>query len=172
VTFDDVAPGQNRIAFKVEGKGSLAYQVAADYYLPWSAVPPTREQDKLVDIQVQYDRTTLAVNDEVGVKVAVRLTKEGKARMTLVDLGVPPGFSVKTEDLDALVKAKTIARYELTGRQIIIYLEEFDSRRPVNFAYHLKAKFPLRAQTPSSTSYDYYNPSVAATQPPQQLVVR
>ena len=172
LTFDDVKPGANKIAFKVEGKGSFAYQVSAAYYLPWSFVPSTPEQDKLVDIQVRYDRTTLAVNDEVGVNVNVRLTKEGKARMTLVDLGIQPGFSVVTEDLDAAVKSKAIARYELTARQIIIYLEEFDSRKPVTFAYHLKAKFPLRAKTPSSTTYDYYNPSVNAAQAPVELTVK
>jgi hypothetical protein len=172
VTFDDVNPGANRIAFKLDGKGALAYQISAQYYLPWEAVPPTPEKDRLVDIQVSYDRTSLVVNDEVGVTARVQLTKQGKARMTLVDLGVPPGFSVVTEDLDAAVKAKTIARYELTGRQIIIYLEEFDSTRPVTLQYHLKAKFPLRAKTPASTTYDYYNPGTSGTQPPVQLTVR
>ena len=36
----------------------------------------------------------------------VRLTKAGTARMTLVDLGIPPGFTVQTEDLDAAVKVE------------------------------------------------------------------
>ncbi|MBI4789726.1 MAG: hypothetical protein HY782_22065 [Chloroflexi bacterium] len=172
VTFDDVSPGANRVSFKVEGKGSFAYQVTTSYYLPWSLVPPMAEKDKLVDIQVAYDRTTLAVDEQVGVNVRVTLTKAGTARMTLVDLGVPPGFTVMAEDFEALVKSKRIARYELAGRQIIIYLEEFSSKQPVTFAYHLKAKFPLRAQTPSSTTYDYYNPDVAGTQAPLQLTVR
>lgn len=172
VTFDDVNPGMNRIAFQVEGKGALAYQVSAHYYLPWQYVPPTPEAEKLVDIQVRYDRTTLAVNDEVRVTADVRLTKAGTARMTIVDLGIPPGFTVLTEDLDVAVRAKTIARYELTARQIIVYLEEFDSKKPITFTYRLKAKFPLRAQTPSSTTYDYYNPSVTATQVPTMLTVR
>ncbi|MCX7838973.1 MAG: hypothetical protein N2559_05900 [Anaerolineae bacterium] len=92
--------------------------------------------------------------------------------MTIVDLGIPPGFAVLTEDLDMAVRAKTIARYELTARQIIIYLEEFDSKKPITFTYRLKAKFPLRAQTPSSTTYDYYNPSVTATQAPTMLTVK
>lgn len=172
LTFDDVKAGANNLTFKVKGKGTFAYQVSKLYYLPWQFVAPTAEQDKLVDIQVSYDRTALAVNDRVGVDVTVRLLKAGKARMTLMDLGVPPGFTVVTEDLDALVRAKIISRYELTGRQIIVYLEEFTSAKPVAFAYRLTAKFPLRAQTPSSTAYDYYNPSVTAVQSPVQLVVR
>lgn len=172
VTFDDVNPGVNRISFQVEGKGALAYQVSAHYYLPWQYVPPTPEAEKLVDIQVRYDRTTLAVNDTVRVTADVRLTQAGTARMTIVDLGIPPGFGVVTEDLEMAVRAKTIARYELTARQIIIYLEEFDSKKPITFTYRLHAKFPLRAQTPSSTMYDYYNPSVTATQAPTMLTVK
>jgi hypothetical protein len=172
VTFDDVNPGTNRIVFKVDGQGTFAYQISSSYYLPWQAVPPTLEKDKLVDIQVSYDRTTLAVNDQVGVTALVRLTKAGTARMTLVDLGVPPGFTVVSDDLEAAVKARTIARYELTGRQIIIYLEEFTSAKPVTIRYHLQAKFPLRAKTPSSTTYDYYNPGVTGTQAPLQLTVK
>ncbi len=172
VTFDDVSPGANRLAFSVDGKGSLAYQVTSSYYIPWSSVPPTPEKDKLVDIQVSYDRTTLAVDEQVGVGVRVQLMKEGSARMTLVDLGVPPGFTVMTEDLDAAVKSRKISRYELTGRQIIIYLEEFTSKQPVTFTYHLKAKFPLRAQTPSSLTYDYYNPANSGIQAPTQLTVK
>lgn len=172
LTFDDIAPGTHRLAFTVDGRGALAYQVSAHYYLPWQYVPPTPEAEKLVDIQVRYDRTTLAVNDEVRVTATVRLTQEGTARMSIIDLGIPPGFTVLTEDLDTAVRAKIIARYELTARQIIIYLEEFDFKKPLTFTYRLKAKFPLRAQTPSSTMYDYYNPSVTATQAPTMLTVR
>jgi hypothetical protein len=79
---------------------------------------------------------------------------------------------VQAEDLEAAVRAKTIARYELTGRQIIVYLEEFSSQKPITLAYHLKARFPLRAQTPSSTTYDYYNPSASWVQAPTTLTVR
>ena len=52
----------------------------------------------LMDIQVDYDRTALAVNDVIEVGVRVELNK-GAARQAIVDLGIPPGFEVLTEDL-------------------------------------------------------------------------
>ena len=64
-----------------------------------------------------------------------------------------------------------IERYELTGRQIIVYISNLNSETPLTFNYHLLAKFPLRVQTPASSAYDYYNPGVAGEQPPQTLVV-
>jgi len=42
----------------------------------------------------------------------------------------------------------------------------------VEFTYHLKAKYPLRAQTPESAAYAYYNPEVRGTAKPQELMMK
>ncbi len=164
--------GANRVQIKfASGGGGLMYQVASSYYLPWDQVPPTPEADEVMTIDVGYDRTQLAVNDEVTVDVGVRLNKAGVVPMALIDLGVPPGFSVLTEDLGRLVEQGVISRYELTGRQIIIYLENLDYEAPLSFSYRLRARFPMRAQTPPSSAYDYYNPGDLTVQPPLEMVV-
>ena len=120
---------------------------------------------------MDYDRPALAVNDEVTVDVGVRLNQEGVVKMALIDLGVPPGFNVVAEDLGQLVEMGVIARYELTGRQIIIYLEDFSSGAPLTFNYRLRARFPMRAQTPPSSAYDYYNPSDLTVRAPLEVTV-
>ena len=98
------------------------------------------------------------------------------------------------EDLDALVErggagapdatpapgagpaakgaAPRVERYELTGRQILVYISNLSHDQPISFSYRLRARFPLVAQTPASTAYDYYNPDVAGEAPPQKLEVR
>ena len=120
----------------------------------------------LMTIDLYEDRTSKRVNDEVTVAVGVRLNQQGMVRMALIDLGVPPGFTVLTEDLSKLVEQGLIARYELTGRQIIIYLEDFYYGTPLFFSYRLRARFPMRAQTPASMAYDYYNPGSLALRAP------
>ena len=147
------------------------YQVATSYYLPWDQVRPELQTKELIDIDLAYDRTDLAVNDTVTAEVGVKLNREGVVKMALIDLGVPPGFTVLTEDLSRLVEQGLIARYELTGRQIIIYLENFASGQPLHFSYRLQARFPMRAQTPPSIAYDYYNPTEQTTQAPLEMVV-
>ena len=92
-------------------------------------------------------------------------------KMALIDLGLPPGFTVLAEDLSRLVEQGQIARYELTGRQIIVYLEDFSSDQPLAFSYRLRARFPLRAQTPPSSAYDYYNPAEQAMEAPLEVLV-
>ncbi len=173
VTFDrGFSPsGENRVQIEVEGGGNLMYQVTTRYYLPWDKVPPTSEEDELLTIDLDYDRTQLAVNDEVTVNVGVRLNREGVVKMALIDLGLPPGFAVLTEDLSRLVEQGVIARYELTGRQIIIYLEDFSSASPLRFSYRLRARFPMRAQTPPSSAYDYYNPGQTTVRAPLEVTV-
>jgi uncharacterized protein YfaS (alpha-2-macroglobulin family) len=168
VTFDrGFSPsGFDEVQIELAGGGNLMYQVATHYYLPWAQVPPSLPQEELMTIDVDYDRTALQVNDEVTVDVSVRLNQEGMVRMALIDLGVPPGFTVLTEDLSKLVAEGLIARYELTGRQIIIYLEDFSFETPLYFSYRLRARFPMRAQTPPSMVYDYYNPGSLAMRAP------
>lgn len=184
VTFDDINIGrENQVSIEVTGEGGLMYQVAGGYFLPWdkvAAYPQLVAGGELVDIEVAYDRTEMAVNDTVGVAVTVSLL-EGQAESALIDLGLPPGFSVETETLAALVARfedvpedyafARIERFELTGRQILIYISNLEAGKPMEFSYQLRAKFPLEAQTPASNVYDYYNPEVNGEAVPVLLVV-
>jgi hypothetical protein len=163
--------GDNEVQIQVTGGGNLMYQVASHSYLAWDQVEATPPGEEFLTIDVSYDRTELAVNDEVTVDVGVRLNEEGVVKMALIDLGVPPGFTVLTEDLSRLVEKGLIARYELAGRQVIVYLEDFSSEAPLNFSYRLRARFPMRAQTPASLAYDYYNPEKLAMQAPLVVTV-
>ncbi len=186
VTFSDVPLGESVVGITVQGEGRLMYQVAGSYYLPWeklAAYPQLLEGQNLVSIGVQYDRAELQVNDSVRVDVTVRLNEpDGRADWAIIDLGIPPGFSVNAADLSALVAqydqvspdytGATIERYELTGRQIILYIGNLSGGKPLSFSYRLTAKFPLRAQTPASSAYDYYNPGVSGEEAPVVLTVK
>ncbi len=172
VTFDGaVLPGENTVTLDVAGQGSLMYQVTAIYYLPWSVAPPEPEGPGLMDVQVAYDRTTLSVDDVATVRVSARLTRAGQARMVVLDLGIPPGFTVQAEDLSALVEGKAISRYELTGRQIIVYVENMTSEQPLEFSYRLKARFPMRVKSQPGSAYDYYNPEQPSLVVPTLMTV-
>jgi hypothetical protein len=173
VTFDGgFSPtGNNEVQIDLAGGGNLMYQVTTRYYLPWDQVPPTPLGSAPITIDLSYDRTDLAVNDEVTVDVGVWLNQPGVVKIALIDLGVPPGFTVLTEDLNRLVEEGLIARYELTGRQVIVYLEDFSSEAPLYFSYRLRARFPMRARTPPSVAYDYYNPDRLAMRAPLVVTV-
>ena len=187
ISFSDVNVGRdNQVELSVQGQGNLMYQVSGSYYLPWDKLadyPDQAPAQDLVKIDVAYDRTELAVNDSVAVNVTVTLNKAGgHADSAMVDLGLPPGFTLQTEDLDALIANSkdtpkdyvypTIRRYEMTDRQVLLYIQNLSDGIPLRFSYHLLARFPLKAQAPASTAYDYYNPSVSGEAQPQVITVK
>jgi len=164
-----VRPGSNDVRIEFSGKGSALYQISAVYYKPWA--PPALRLEPL-NVSVKYDRTELARNDIVSANVSVGFSGQGAANMVIVDLGIPPGFQVLSEDLQALVDKKAIQKYTVTGRQVIVYLERVESGKALEFSYRMRAKYPVRAKTPASVAYLYYNPEVRSVVQPVNLVVQ
>jgi len=160
--------GDNQVKIKFAGQGSSLYQITSQYYLPWKGRETGGEA---VAIDVKYDKTELAVEDMVTAKVRIKNTTAGRMGMVLVDLGVPPGFEVQAGDLAELVGSKIIQKYTLTGRQIIVYLEGLKAGQEVELQYRLKARFPIKAKTPDSTAYEYYNPDHRGVAEPIELTV-
>lgn len=166
---EQVRPGDNTVALETAGAGNLAYSIVAVHYVPRTHARPEREKELSID--VAYDSTTLKKDDTLTSTVTVRYNRPGEARMTIVDLGVPPGFDVVPEGLDALRSSGVIARYSLTGRQVILYFDRILGGQPVKFSYQLKAKFPVRAKTPPATVYQYYEPAVRDQAAPVEITV-
>jgi hypothetical protein len=144
------------------------YQVVGRYYRPWREVGGKREP---LSIDLRYDRKRLKVDDILTAKVKVTYNLNRTTFMVIVDLGIPPGFSVLTKDLAAMVKRGAIKRYSMTGRQITLYMGEMRRHKPVHLRYRLRAKFPIRAKTPRSVAYEYYTPSSRGVQEPELLQV-
>ncbi|MDH4178953.1 MAG: hypothetical protein OEV33_00465, partial [Armatimonadota bacterium] len=165
-----IRAGKNDVRITLDGKGTALYQIVAKYYMPWAMVKPPAQE--LLSIDVEYDRTELATNDIVTASVRVVNNDPRDCNMVVIDLGLPPGFEVMAEDLQGLVAEKTIQKYSLAARQIIVYLDRLASRKPLEFSYRLRAKFPVKAATPASRVYRYYNPEIEATAQPVALEVR
>jgi uncharacterized protein YfaS (alpha-2-macroglobulin family) len=161
--------GENRVQIQFDGEGSALYQIVGRFYLPWKEKPV--DQKEPMSIEISYDKTELVKDDTLTAKVVVTNNRPARANMVIVDLGVPPGFEVEAGDLAELVGDKTISRFNLTGRQIIVYLDHVDQKQPVEFSYRLQAKFPVKAKTPKSTVYEYYNPDIKDEALPQEITV-
>ena len=148
--------------------GGLAYQLVAVHHRPWTE--PAREAEAgPMTLDVEYDATRIPVGHELTCQVTVSYLDPGEAPMTLVDLGIPPGFELLTEDLDELRKYGAIERYEVAGSQLIVYLRSVKQGSPVRLQYRLRARHPVQAQTPPSSAYPYYEPTKRADSPPVRI---
>ncbi|MDC0050405.1 MG2 domain-containing protein [Verrucomicrobia bacterium] len=164
-----VKEGDNTVTLEPSGEGNLAYQIVAVHYLPWQEEPLPENQPLTID--VIYDAKTLKVDDTLGVKVKLEYHRNDVADMTLVDLGIPPGFAVMPEYFQGLKDEGIIEKYSMNGRQVTLYFREISSEQPIEFSYELKAKFPVKAKTPKSTAYQYYEPEIRAEAQPVEIEV-
>jgi hypothetical protein len=155
------------------GTGTLAYQVAGRYFTPWDE----KQAAEALSIDVAYDRTHLAQNDIATATATIHNNLPKTANMVMVDLGIPPGFDLLSEDLQALQektaeqKAGRLEKFSLTATQAILYFNAFSPEQTVKVSFRLRAKYPIRARTFQSRVYEYYDPAVSAVAKPVQLEV-
>ena len=160
--------GKNKVEISLSGKGSCYYQVVADYYMPWVKEKPVKDP---LTININYNRTTLAQNESITATVFVRNNTREPMHNVMIDLGIPPGFSVETGGLDRAVN-NVFAKYTLTSRQILVYTDVVKAGQTLKFKYGLRPRFPLKAKTPQSTAYLYYAPDVKDISEPVMLTVK
>jgi hypothetical protein len=71
---------------------------------------------------------------------------------------VPPGFNVRTEDLDAYTSSGALSHYELTGNQLVLYITELGAGATAAFSYALVATMPIVAADGGAEATLYYEP--------------
>jgi hypothetical protein len=163
----------NAVEIRFTGTGGLAYQVAGSYFLPWEQHPA----NEILSIDVAYDRTKLAVNDTATATATIRNNTGKTANMVMVDLGIPPGFDLLGEDLQAYQEKSAttptgrLEKFSQTATQAILYFDSLGPNQTVTLTFRLHAKYPIHAHTFESRVYEYYDPDVHATAAPAQFEV-
>ncbi|MGA9980296.1 MAG: alpha-2-macroglobulin family protein, partial [Candidatus Sulfotelmatobacter sp.] len=162
------------VELRFEGKGALAYQVVGQYFLPWDEEPAP----EALSINMSYDRTRLAQDDLATATATIKNNLSKTAKMVMVDLGIPPGFELLSEDLQdyqaksAKMNSGHLSKFNLTATQAILYFDAFAPGDTVKVKFRLRAKYPIRVRTFQSRVYEYYDPEVASTARPVVLEVR
>jgi len=161
------------VELQFEGKGALAYQVVGQYFLPWDEKPAP----EALSINVSYDRTRLAQDDLATATATIKNNLSKTAKMVMVDLGIPPGFELLSEDLQdyqaksAKMNSGHLSKFSLTATQAILYFDAFAPGDTVKVKFRLRAKYPIRVRTFQSRVYEYYDPEVASAARPVVLEV-
>ncbi|MFZ0309136.1 MAG: MG2 domain-containing protein [Candidatus Sulfotelmatobacter sp.] len=168
------SPNANTVELRFEGKGGLAYQIVGSYFLPWDQKPA----NEALSINVSYDRTHLSQDELATATATITNNLPKTANMVMVDLGIPPGFDLLSEDLQDYVeksagkKSGGLEKFSLTATQAILYFNSIAPGETVTLQFRLRAKYPIRARTFQSRVYEYYDPDVSSIARPVQLEVR
>ncbi|XXX82437.1 MG2 domain-containing protein [Sorangium sp. So ce134] len=148
--------GAHEVTLAFEGEGKLSYNLVSRHNLPWSAVPS--DGGGPLSVSVSYDKTALYVNDLVIASVDVKNTTNSAQSMVLVTVGLPPGFQLLTEDLQQYIAAGQLSKFEITGKQLILYVKEIPGGGAARFDYRLQATMPVRAEDGGAEVHPYYQP--------------
>jgi uncharacterized protein YfaS (alpha-2-macroglobulin family) len=164
----------NKIDIRFDGKGGLAYQIVGSYFIPWNESPAS----EALSIKVDYDRTHLTQDDLATATAVIKNNLPKSANMVMVDLGIPPGFDLLSEDLQAYVeksasqKSGRLEKFSQTATQAILYFNSIGAGDTLTLQLRLRAKYPIRVRTFQSRVYEYYDPEVSSVARPTQLEVR
>ena len=164
----------DRVSLKFNGKGGFAYQIVGRYFVPWTDKPAGEP----LSIDVAYDRTQLAQNDVAKATATVKNNLNKSANMVMVDLGIPPGFDLLSEDLQdymeksAGLKSGRLEKFGLTATQAILYFDSIAPGSQFKLSYRLRAKYPIRTKAFESKVYEYYNPDVKSIAKPIAVEVK
>ncbi len=159
-------PGTHAIELRYQGSGPLAYQLVGRYYAPRTTAPVSPET---ITVSAHLDRAEVKAGQRVVEEVQVE--SPDALDMPIVTAGLPPGFDVDGEALDALVKSKRVAKTERRPRELVLYLVRLEPHQPFTVKVPLTARFPLRVQVPAPTAYEYYKPERRALGRPLEVIV-
>jgi CD109 antigen len=155
-------PVNDILKISVSGQGQAIGQLVSRYNVP--AV--TQDQTPILKVDVNYDSTQVAVNDQVNVNVTLAFNppKYVEAGMTVVDVSVPTGFEPVVDSIQAALKANAkIKRYDIAARKVIFYIDNLLPGDKINFTFKVKALYPVKAKGVTSQAYSYYTPEISAT---------
>ena len=155
--------GAHQVKLSFVGSGKVSYNLVARHNLAWVDAPP--EPSGPLSVSISYDKTTLNVNDTVQATVHVVNNTASVQNMVIVSLGIPPGFAVQTDDLDAYKQSGQLSSYDLTGKQLILYLSALPPSSTTTFKYHLRATMPVKATDGGAEAYLYYQPDQKTSAP-------
>ncbi len=163
-----LAQGEHLVELEYAGTGALSYQIIGTHYVPWEGADMPEGP---LSIDVSYDTTTVHVDDIVTATVTITNTDATAKGMVLVTVGLPPGFTLVSQDLAALKAEGQLNNFEVMGKQLILYFNEIPAGEPTQVSYGLIADFPVKAETGGSEAKYYYNAEVKGEDASQEIEV-
>jgi hypothetical protein len=159
--------GSHDVKLDFAGTGKPSFNLVSSHHIPWALVPA--EPVGPLSIAVAYDKTELFVDDTVKATVTLTNNEPVTQNMVLLTLGIAPGFSVDTADLQKYLDSGAISKFEMTGRQLILYITALPPGEVQTFEYDLQATMPVTAVDGGAEARMYYEPEKKARAAAREL---
>jgi len=147
-----LSPGRHQIQIQMSGGSPMPYSVALSYYRR----KPDSSAACKVHLEVALRDSVLDEGGATEAAVAIVNRTGGAIPMPVAIIGVPGGLEVRHDQLKELVKAGTIAAYEVRGRDVVLYWRTLQAEERVELPIRLIAAVPGTYTGPASRAYLYY----------------
>src|SRR6185503_8194066 len=115
------------------GGADLPYAIE----LAYNAETPLSSKDCPLVLSTQLSRDRFDEGEPGQIDVTLENTSGDAQPMAVAIVGLPGGLEPRHEQLKELVKAKTVAAYEVIGREIVLYFRSLEpnasKRIPLSF---------------------------------------
>ena len=135
--------GRQRLELTEKTKTGAGYQVMFRYHVPENS----QARNETLTVRLDYERKELRVGETTKATAKVANNRKEKAAMVMLELPVPAGFTVSGKDFAALVENGRIARFQVQGDKILVYLRELAANTPLELSYHLRATMAVKLNT-------------------------
>jgi A-macroglobulin TED domain/Alpha-2-macroglobulin family/MG2 domain/A-macroglobulin receptor binding domain/Macroglobulin domain MG3/Alpha-2-macroglobulin bait region domain len=162
--------GQQTLTLSEPTGTQPAWQVSFRYHVP-KADTPAPKQDGL-SIDLVYDGQEHTVGDTMKVRATVRNKDDRSVSMVMVELPVPVGFTLVSDDLENLVSQGKADRFERKAGKAVLYLRSTGPGEALELQYQLRATRPVKVTVAGARVYAYYDPDNEGRSPATHLTVR
>ncbi|GMU41980.1 MAG: hypothetical protein AMXMBFR23_28460 [Chloroflexota bacterium] len=162
-----LTPGAHTITVEMEGGSPMPLTGA----VTWSDASPASSKECVVALETKLNDGEVREGAVTEVDVTVRNTSSEAVPTPIAIVGVPGGLEPRHDQLKELVKAGTIAAYEVRGRDVVLYWRDLGAGKSVRLPISLVAAIPGTFTGPASRAYLYYGDEHKAWTPGAKVTV-
>ncbi len=161
--------GRRQLTLKETTGTAPSYQVLFRYHVD-EAVPADKADAFAVDLN--WERTELAVGDVINVKAKVQNRLDATAAMVMLEVPVPAGFALVPDAFDQLQEKGIAAKYQVLPQSVLVYLRDLPADKPLEVTYRLRATMAADVTAAGARAYEYYDPDRRGQSPTVRLKVK
>ena len=147
-----LAPGKHTVGLEMEGGGDMPLTGA----ITWTDTSPATSPQCKVGLTTRLVDASVQEGDVTELEAVVDNRTDEAVPTVVAIVGVPGGLEPRHDQLKELVKAGTIAAYEVRGRDVVLYWRDLGAKKSVRVPVSLLAAVPGSYTAPTSRAYLYY----------------
>jgi A-macroglobulin TED domain/Alpha-2-macroglobulin family/Carboxypeptidase regulatory-like domain/MG2 domain/A-macroglobulin receptor binding domain/Macroglobulin domain MG3/Alpha-2-macroglobulin bait region domain len=174
ISLDDKLIAANRVDITTSENSAVMSQIVQKHYIAWADSVSTKldvNNSRAIQLDYKCDKLNAKIMENITCSVeAERIGFKGYG-MLLAEIGIPPGANVSRESMEESFKNDwSLSRYDILPDRIVVYMWSKAGGSKFNFSF--KPRYGIKAQTPASIVYDYYNEESRGVVSPLKFVVK